>query len=448
MKKIGFVTDTNILKKSYDELYSNSSTLDSTDIFIEYIDALNKTDSKCKLIYFMPELVIEELYSQKELAFSEQYEILESRFQKLNYALEGELPKNNIKGAIKSEKGKYLKKYRNIKLEYTSELFESLVNEAIKKVAPFDKSKEGKKADSGFKDALIWKTILLSNDVDECDIFYLISSDKIFIDNKDYLTKDFSKKHPKTELRILFFEPDGNQRQNALYRIIEDNGLIKTTVVKLYNKELLLDTVQLIKYNYSAEVSYLQDETLITLTDILFNNFTISDFIINDINENDNKYEVILSFETKKYVVDHELEEINKPILGKIKLYFKINDEGVDFETYKIENVKFYNNYMSQILSSIGSLYSDALKNSIEKLRKSLEINIEPIKKLNEFYQNENLYKSFDSIKEITKNINTSYQLEELKKSISLINNLNSTSSAFENLNKINYTEEKNKEKE
>ena len=43
--KIGFVTDTNIIRKSDDEL-SKGMILDTTDIFIEYIDEMNEYDAE------------------------------------------------------------------------------------------------------------------------------------------------------------------------------------------------------------------------------------------------------------------------------------------------------------------------------------------------------------------------------------------------------------------
>ena len=54
--KIGFVTDTNIIRKDDDKL-SEGMILDTTDIFIEYIDALKKIDTNHTLIYFMPDLI-------------------------------------------------------------------------------------------------------------------------------------------------------------------------------------------------------------------------------------------------------------------------------------------------------------------------------------------------------------------------------------------------------
>lgn len=434
MTKIGFATDTNLLKKSTGDLYSSKTVLDSTDIFVEYIEALNKTESKVKLLYFMPELIIEELFSQKKISFDEQYDVLKKKFMEMNYALDGELPKNNLDKIIEKEKELYLPKYKNIKLEYTKELFEKVVSEAIQKKAPFDKSKEGKKTDAGFKDTLIWKTILLSEEINDCNIFYLFSSDKIFEDNKGELTKEFSERHPNTELRIVYFDLDGSQRQNALYKIIEDNKLIKTNVVKLYNKELLLTTINSIKYNYSNDVLYSEEEPIIKLTNIVFNDFSHNDFIIDDVNELTDNYEVILSFKTKKYTLDTELDEINRTLLGKIKLYFKITGDEINLETYKIENVKFYRSYINQILFNIGTLYSDALKTSIEKLKKSLEINLDPIKEINTFYHTDEFSKTLNSINELTKGFTASSQFEELKKSLSAFSEISKTTNAFNSL--------------
>ena len=73
---IGFITDTNILKKGKDELNKDSKFLNNANFFIEYIESLEKTSSKDKLIYFMPNIIIEELYHQKLRFFQERYEAL------------------------------------------------------------------------------------------------------------------------------------------------------------------------------------------------------------------------------------------------------------------------------------------------------------------------------------------------------------------------------------
>lgn len=453
MIKIGFVTDTNLLKKSKDDLYSCKTILDSTDIFIEYIEALNKTETKKELLYFMPELIVEELFSQKRFAFDEQYNILKNKYLDMNYVLEGELPKHNLEEIIKREKEDYLSKYKIIKLNYTEELFENIVSEAIQKKVPFDKSKEGKKTDAGFKDVLIWETILLADEINNCKIFYLFSADRVFIDNKEILTKEFNEKHPDTELKIVYFDPDGNQRQNALHKIIEDNDLVETNVVKLYNKGLILATINSIHYDYQKDVIYYNEESNIKLIDVLFSEFTSDDFVIEDVNEVDEKYEVILSFETKKYTLDNLQKENNKPLLGKIKIYYVDNNQQFICQSYTLENIRFYRNYINQILSGIGKsfakLYSEAVISGVEKLKKALEINVEPLKGVDYSMPMEELKQTISSINnfnQMTKNINAFNQLAELNKSFTTINELNKTSQAFDSIKQLNIYNEENKD--
>ena len=73
--EIGFATDTNILKKK--NIYECESVLDVTDIYTEYIEALNKLKIKNELVYYMPEILIEELLAQKETCFNKTYKSFE-----------------------------------------------------------------------------------------------------------------------------------------------------------------------------------------------------------------------------------------------------------------------------------------------------------------------------------------------------------------------------------
>ena len=169
--KIGFVTDTNIIRKSDDEL-SKGMILDTTDIFIEYIDVLKKRDPNHTLVYFMPELVLKELFAQKSAFFKKQLADLNKIYGKIKYGLNGTLPKDNFEDVIKEEKKKYLPNFEIITLESSKELMDELVEDAINKTPPFDKSIDGEKTDSGFKDAIIWKTILNSKEIDNYDLFF------------------------------------------------------------------------------------------------------------------------------------------------------------------------------------------------------------------------------------------------------------------------------------
>lgn len=57
--KIGFATDTNILRKN--NLSDCQRILDVTDMYTDYIESLNKIKSSHELIYYMPEIVVDEL---------------------------------------------------------------------------------------------------------------------------------------------------------------------------------------------------------------------------------------------------------------------------------------------------------------------------------------------------------------------------------------------------
>ena len=442
--KIGFVTDTNILGKEKGQWYDCKSVLDGTDIFIEYIESLSKTDEKKELVYFMPEMVIEELFAQKKAVFEEKYSCLESKILELNYALIGDIPKNNIDEIIRKEKEEYMQKFNVISLQYTPEILKELINDAICKNAPFDKSFEGKKTDAGFKDAVIWKTILFSEDINNCEKLYFFSGDKVFFENKETLERKFAEKYPKTKLEIIFFEPDGNQRQKSLQKIISDNNLLETNVVKLYNKSLLLSIIQSLRYNYTEDVIYSNNDKLVKLDTIKFNEFSSDDFVIDDINDKNSIYEVILSFKTNKYLLDDLNIETETMLLGKIKLNIILKNEKFELENFELIDIEFNMNYFSKLIAaltkSITSIYTDEFKESMEKLKKSIEINIEPIKKSGVFEQIENLNKQLPTYDYVNmlESIKPNMQFEELKTAIEAANRSTNVLSSIKKIESIN----------
>lgn len=87
---------------------------------------------------------------------------------------------------------------------------------------------------------------------------------------------------------------------------------------------------------------------------MLFNEFTIKDFFIDDVNEKNGKYEVVLSFKTSKYILDNSQEEKTRNLLGTIKLYFNLSNKRFKLTSYKVDNVRFYSNQLNKLFSSIG----------------------------------------------------------------------------------------------
>jgi hypothetical protein len=63
-----------------------------------------------------------------ELHFNEEkYSCLESKILELNYALIGDIPKNNIDEIIRKEKEEYMQKFNVISLQYTPEILKTLL---------------------------------------------------------------------------------------------------------------------------------------------------------------------------------------------------------------------------------------------------------------------------------------------------------------------------------
>ena len=336
--KIGFATDTNILKKQ--NLYENEKTLDVIDIYAEYIESLKNIKSKNELVYYMPEIVVEELLMQKELAFNETYKNFEKKYKKNCYGLLGELPKNNIREKLEQEKEEYKDKYKLLNLEYTAELMETLVKEALAKKAPFDKSIEGKKTDAGFKDALIWKTIIFSKDIDDCDEFYFFTSDKAFNEGKEELQEEFKEKHPTTKLNIIYMENDGSHRQNSLNYIIDKHGLYKTDVIELYNENLIKKYFDKISYTPKDIEYYCDDGMQAKLTQILFEEFDEKDFYIDKVEKVGEKFNIYCSFRTLKYNLDIDVEK-RRYVIGNARFIVKGKKEKYNYIKSEITKVDF-----------------------------------------------------------------------------------------------------------
>ena len=358
--QIGFITDTNILNKSKEELNKDRKFLNNANFFIEYIESLENTSSQDKLIYFMPNIILEELYYQKLYMFNESYKRFCEKYNDISYGLNGALPESNIESILDNEKKEYENKIKILQLPYTKKIFIELTEDALKKNPPFDKSQEGKKTDAGYKDALIWKTIIYSKEINECEKVYFFSGDKIFIENEKYLKDEFIIHHPNTELKIVFIEPDGNQRQNCLKKIIEENKLIETEIIKLYDLNLILDYLKTVKYKYNEDVYYYSNNEKTVLENIMFDEFIKEDFQIENVKKIEEKYEVIVLFNTKKYKVNINNDDyFNKKILyGKVKFIFLKNKSEFSLEEYQFIKIEFQST-ISEIYSNISKIVID-----------------------------------------------------------------------------------------
>lgn len=129
---------------------------------------------------------------------------------------------------------------------------------AIKKIPPFDNTKP---SDSGFKDTLIWLSILNYDFKNYSEILF-ITKDKIFKKNEKFFQKEFEKKHDKL-IYILDELPSKNiDDPNKQIKLSEDKKNAEDyqeTILNDYHKiyafkndleEILNEIVYITKLNY------------------------------------------------------------------------------------------------------------------------------------------------------------------------------------------------------
>lgn len=413
--KIGFTTDTNMLHKSEQELFNGSETLNSMDIFTDYVSSLEKSKSDKELIYYLPRTVIDELKYQKVLAFNKSYNDFETKYNNLNYGLIGKLPKKNIEEVIDKEIDGKKDKVKILNLEYSESLFSELVDEAIKKEPPFDKSLYGKKTDAGFKDSLIWKTILYSKEIDNCDKFYFCSGDNIFDDNKEKFCKEFKKFHKKTNFELICFDQDDTKRQNCLQKIISDNELYETDVIKLYDEKLILNDIVNLKYEFDSNACYYSNEKQIFPKIILFNKFDKDDFYIKNVDKHDDIYKVSIEFKTLKYNANNVETEPDDIVYGNIKLiYEKSSKNSFKLLNSHVSDVRFNEYNYSEVLSKILiNMYNNGYKEMIENISNYLKNSVDPVSPaIKEAMKNISEYNSM--INAFTNSLNKNYNNKNL----------------------------------
>ena len=362
----------------------------------------------------MPEIVQEELLEQRKSAFNESYDNFAKKYDGLSFALNGEIPKSNIDELLQSEREKYSGKFKLIKLEYTNELFEKMVNDALKKNAPFDKKLEGKKTDAGFKDALIWQTIIHSKEIDDCDEFYFFTADSAFKDGKEELVKEFNEHHNKTKINIISIKCEGSQRQEVLNTLINKYNLYKTDVIKLYNKEIIIEFIRKMKYKNEDVFYYSDDKIQVKLINIDYTNFDLYDFYIEEVEKEKDKFKIKCFFKTRKYETNNDTNIIDKKILnGIITIDLKEEEkeelkyECINCNTSKINfNTDIFDLIRGLSINLSSTLTSEVL-NAIKENMKSYQELLDPLKGVREAIasvsqESMNVYKAeLDPLKDI-----------------------------------------------
>lgn len=117
---------------------------------------------------------------------------------------------------------------RIIKYDESSDTFKSIINRALEKIPPFSDDNEKAKSDKGFKDTIIWLSVIeyFKNQGENNVIF--ISDDKVFVNNsilvnefKSYTNKNITIKTNEDFLKMIAY----NENKKSDNIVLKNNEL-------------------------------------------------------------------------------------------------------------------------------------------------------------------------------------------------------------------------------
>ena len=308
MIKSLIIFDTNKLRATKDGAVSYGNFNFSSD-FSTMKNKIEEKGLKSYVVIAIPEIALKELIQQKVESFNEDNSSLRQILNRLSQIPDLVLPSFNltisdaeIKSRLEKDLSKTLEKIDCTIIKLPEDklhvVMKRITKRAIERIQPFYKNKGSK--DSGFKDNLIWETILNFKEISNYDKIYFLT--------EDY---DFYGKECNTEF------------ENEFRKKIEINSSIvflESEINETYNKEI--DTFKWKKYaNEDYFKSYLKDQ-LSMLEEVDFKGKTYSikekkviEFFMgiepyNDLNNEDEDVFFLSSLIRSKIENEGKLEEI------------------------------------------------------------------------------------------------------------------------------------------
>lgn len=337
--KYSIIFDTNVLFVNYDrggdftKFYFNST-------FNNIIDYIEKSDLYEKFEILVPSVVWKEMKKQKVDAYFNKKQELESKINKIKIPEITVNKKNenyDYEAYIEEKINEYKKELNNSIIEIreislpTKDAFESIVQRAFNKLPPFEG--KNKKSDKGFKDVLLWESILQykQNNINNKIVFY--SNDNIF---KEYLEDEFQNIF-KDEIEITKNEEEilkilkQISKENDKYLYIKDDiaeleEIRKYLVSKVFSEKLLEALISINIYN-----------DVYTIEDI--NNINVQSIVPRDI-ENVRYYDAKLEFNVLFNKVNGEVEDIIEK-RECIDISFIYNENKIENISYDYKNLSF-----------------------------------------------------------------------------------------------------------
>ena len=281
----------------------------------------------------IPEIVLEEIKTHQIICFSEELKKLQSLFNKFNKISKFnlEIPEINYSEYLSDKAKSYTGVYNIIKIDTPKEeILKKLIKRVFERKKPF--YKKNNESDSGFKDALIWESIIEFININCYDKYFFLTDDSDF-ESKD-LQEEFYKTTKGKSLEVI---KEISELKGKLEEEIKGTDKINKALETI--KPILGDILTKLFNENFVEIG--MEEGVFKITDLLSHE-------ILDINLKKDEYElkVLLTLEHETLYTGYsqidEIYEHYKDEISSVELHVALN-ENYNIKKVHSENLLFNN---------------------------------------------------------------------------------------------------------
>ena len=293
------------------------------DSYSKFIKTLSVNNLNNKIEMLIPELVLCELISHQKRFLKE---ILSEGKSKDDIDID-EIKNMDLDKYCTYLKNSYKDKLNIIRIPDNKEkLFNTIFKRALDKTPPFSK-----KSDPGFKDTILFLSILEFSKTKNFDKYILITNDERMIEKKEDLKKEFLKYNNSEVSLDIKRKNEFKNWSNDEFNLFVD--------LRTYLEDEFYDKIQ-DKYYYTSTISWGNGDTEVENYELLKDDTEFYQF-------DDNEYEVIIYLRV----------QINRSQDAAIGEFYSKDDEYfiTQQEVYSITKVK--KNWVDKLKSSTYDIY-------------------------------------------------------------------------------------------
>ncbi len=312
---INIIVDTNLLKSGSTDF----TCVQFVDKITSIIDELESNDLYDRVQILIPQIVIDELYEHQIKSHSERYSAIKScKFPNFNIVPcenYGDFLKGKIDVAIKELA---VRDAKCVVLPYPdNNVLEGIIKRALAKRPPFEG--KDKESDKGFKDVIIWESVIAYKKAYASDVIILCSRDGRLCDN---LLKEEFRDLFDEEIHLL--KLDANNYQPLYDKLGE---LTKHQLKPTFDEKLRRDALGLLNWDNLHELyvgeNFENPDGVLRCDDISISDKRI--IVINSVSGDKNL--IYIEAEAFIHVISYDVE-YNDVRLFKFEIEYSLNEES------------------------------------------------------------------------------------------------------------------------